>query len=137
MRKLAMKQVMNDKSNELVEGLLEMHPSMRFVMKIDDALRARGLTQAKLATLTGLRTGTISELVSGSRLALTKTHIACVMIALRITDIREIIDIEFDEETTQQFEEESRRWQEEGIVPESVQKLYADHSKALYNPSIL
>ena len=137
MKKLEMKEVMNDKSNELVEGLLDSIPSMRFVSKIDDALKARGLTQAKLATLTGLRTGTISELVNGSRLALTKTHIACVMIALRITDIREIIDIEFDEETKKQFNEESRHWKEEGIFPESIKKLYYDHAKALHNPNLI
>ncbi|HID0815728.1 TPA: helix-turn-helix domain-containing protein [Clostridium botulinum] len=136
MKRVDMKDVLNDSSNELTIGVLNSVPQIRFVSKIDEALQKRGLTQAKLATLTGLRPTTISEVVNGSRLALTKSHIASIMIALRITDIREIIDIEFAPETVEQFEKESKEWIEDGEIPESVEKMYADHAKELFSPDI-
>lgn len=136
MKKIPVKKLLNDNANDLVMGVLDTVPEMRLVSRIGDALDARGMTQSKLATITGLRNGTISELVNGTRLALTKTHIACVMIALRITDIREIIDIEFSQETKDQFKLESDRWINEDIIPDIVTKLYSDHAKALFKPDI-
>lgn len=131
-----MKKILKESSNDLTVGVLHSVPEIRFVSKIDDALQKRGLTQAKLAVLTGLRPTTISELVNGSRLALTKSHIASVMIALRITDIREIIDIEFAPETVEQFEKEGKAWVEEGTIPTDVENMYAEHAKELFSPDI-
>lgn len=131
-----MDKLMNEKSNDLLSGMLDSVPEIRFITKIDEALKARGLTQAKLATLTGLRPTTVSELVNGSRYAITKSHIASVMIALRITDIREIIDIEFAPATVEKFEKERQAWIEEDVIPEDVSKIYAKNAQELFSPDI-
>lgn len=136
MKKVPMNKIMNENSSDLLFSILESVPELRFVTKLDDALKARGLTQGKLATLTGLRPTTISEIVNSSRLAITKTHIACIMVALRITDIREIIDIEFSPETKEQFDKERKDWLEKDIIPEGVVKIYADHAVSQFNPNI-
>lgn len=136
MKRVDMKDVLNDSSSELTLGVLNSVPQIRFVSRIDEALQKRDLNQAKLATLSGLRPNTISQMVNGSRLALTKSHIAAIMIALRITDIREIIDIEFAPETVEQFEKERIKWVRDKVIPESVRKTYADNAKKLFSPDI-
>lgn len=83
MKRMSISKVKNESTSELVAGLIETVPEVKIVSKLDEALKARGLTQAKLSTLTGLRPGTISELVNGSRLSVAKTHVVSVMIALR------------------------------------------------------
>lgn len=137
MKRVEIDKLINESSNEIQTGLLKSVPDVRFVFKIDEALEKRGLTQAKLATLTGLRPTTISELVKGTRFAITKSHIASIMIALRITDIREIIDIEFTPETVEKFEEQSEKWLADGVVPDEVINLYAENAKAIFNPNIM
>lgn len=66
MKKVPMNKIMNENSSDLLYSILESVPELRFVTKLDDALKARGLTQGKLATLTGLRPTTISEIVNSS-----------------------------------------------------------------------
>lgn len=98
---------------------------------MDEALEARGLTQTKLASITGLRPATISELVNGERSAITKAHFLTLMIALRITDITELLDIEFDEETTSKFKKEAQQWKEEKSIPLSIKELYINTAHKL------
>lgn len=136
MKKSSVIEGANETTNEIVSALINSAPEIRFISKIDDALRARNLTQAKLAILTGLRTSTISELVNGSRTAMTKTHAAVVMIALRITDIRELFDIEFSPETVEKFNVESNQWIEDNIIPEEVRRIYTKHSKKMFTHDI-
>lgn len=137
MKRVEIDKLINESSNEIQTGLLKSEPEVRFVFKIDEALEKRGLTQAKLATLTGLRPTTISELVKGTRFAITKSHIASIMIALRITDIREIIDIEFTPATVEKFTEQNKKWLENQIVPDEVATIYAENAKAMFSTDIM
>ena len=136
MKQVGLDKVVRDRTADLLLTVLNSVPEIRFISKIDEALEKRGLTQGKLATLCGLRPTTVSEIINGSRSALTKAHIASIMIALRITDISEILNIEFAPETTEQFEKESKDWIENGVVPEGVREIYAKNAEAFFNPDI-
>jgi DNA-binding Xre family transcriptional regulator len=75
------------------------------------------LTQGDLHRLTGLRVATINELVNFKKKSLTVAHLVSIMIALRITDIRDLIEIEFDEEVQAYFKEENERMKN-GFTPD-------------------
>jgi transcriptional regulator with XRE-family HTH domain len=131
MRRIRYEDVVHGAMNESIIEVLTSVPSIRFISKLDDALQARGLTQTKLSAITGLRPATISELISGERSAITKAHFLTVMIALRITDIRELIDIEFDTEVTDQFNREAEEWKKDKTIPLSVKELFMKNSNKL------
>ena len=65
----------------------------KIVTKLGELLTNRGITQAQLAEMTGLRPSTISEIVRDTRTVINKEHIAKIANALNIDDIREIIDL--------------------------------------------
>lgn len=131
MRRVRYEDVVHGAMNESIIEVLTSVPSIRFISKLDDALQARGLTQTKLSAITGLRPATISELISGERSAITKAHFLTVMIALRITDIRELIDIEFDTEVTDQFNREADEWKKDKTIPLSVKELFMKNANKL------
>lgn len=131
MRRIKYEDVVHGAMNDSIVEVLTSIPSIRFVSKLDDALEARGMTQNKLSAITGLRQATISELINGERSAITKAHFLVVMIALRITDITELIDIEFDPEITEQFNKEAEQWKESKNVPTSVVELYKKNAEKL------
>lgn len=136
MKKVEINKVLNDRSGDVLVDILSGVPEIRFVSKLDEAIKKRGLTQAKLATLTGLRPTTISELINCSRLSIAKSHIAVIMVALRITDIREILDIEFTLDTVDKLSEEGRKWVDEQVVPEEIRLQYAKNVQNSINPDI-
>ena len=131
MRRIRYEDVVHGAMNESIIEVLTSVPSIRFISKLDDALEARGLTQTKLSAITGLRPATISELISGERSAITKAHFLTVMIALRITDIRELIDIEFDTEVTNQFNRETEEWKKDKTIPLTVKELFMKNANKL------
>lgn len=131
MRRIRYEDVVHGAMNESIIEVLTSVPSIRFVSKLDDSLEARGLTQTKLSAITGLRPATISELISGNRSAITKAHFLTVMIALRITDIRELIDIEFDTEVTNQFNREAEEWKKDKTIPLTIKELFMKNANKM------
>lgn len=87
-----------------------------------NAMNERGLTQRTLSLLTGIRQATISDMCNGVGVQINKAHLLAIMITLRITDIREIIDIRFSDELKEQYNKESSSWKESKNVPESVMR---------------
>lgn len=130
MKRIEMGEVLHDHSTTSMLNNLGTIPEIRFISRVDEALEKRGLSQNKLAKLCGLRANTISEVINGTRSALTKSHIAAIMIALRITDIREIIDIEFAPETIERFDKEKKNWIENDVIPQELATLYAENAKS-------
>ncbi len=102
--------MIHQKTNAIVIETLEKFPH-KVHIKLGEILRDRGMTQGDLHRLTGLRVATINELVNFKKKSLTVAHLVAIMIALRITDIRELIEIEFDEEVVKYFENESSSMQ--------------------------
>ncbi|MEI5907410.1 helix-turn-helix transcriptional regulator [Bacillus spongiae] len=93
------------KTNDIVKELLEQFPH-KVNVKLGSILKERGMTQGDLHRLTGLRVATINEFVHFKKNSLTVAHIVTIMIALRIWDLRELVEIEFDEEVIEYFKKE-------------------------------
>ncbi|MCA1056133.1 helix-turn-helix transcriptional regulator [Rossellomorea aquimaris] len=108
--------MIHQKTNAIVIESLDKFPH-KIHIKLGDILRDRGLTQGDLHRLTGLRVATINELVNFKKKSLTVAHLVSIMIALRITDIRELIEVEFDEEVQAYFKEENERMRN-GFTPD-------------------
>ncbi|XXM72256.1 helix-turn-helix domain-containing protein [Lysinibacillus sphaericus] len=108
--------MIHQKTNTIVIETLDRFPH-KIHIKLGEILRERGLTQGDLHRLTGLRVATINELVNFKKKSLTVAHLVSIMIALRITDIRDLIEIEFDEEVQAYFNEENERMKN-GFTPD-------------------
>ena len=63
-------------------------------IKVKEALDKRELSQKKLAEMSGIRESTISDIVRGTRTVINFEHISKIAEALKITDIRELIDFD-------------------------------------------
>lgn len=128
MKRVNPESIAHETLNKIVIDLLEK-ANVKYIVKLDDALAKRKVTQSWLAITTGLREAAISDLVKGNKTSLNKLHIIAIMNVLRITDITELIDIEFEPSAKTQYKEESDRWINEGIVPLEIQKLHEDNLK--------
>ena len=62
--------------------------------KIKEAIEERGITQKKLAEMSGLRESTISDIVRGTRTVINFEHLSKIAEALEIDNITELIDFE-------------------------------------------
>ncbi|RBP05924.1 helix-turn-helix transcriptional regulator [Rossellomorea aquimaris] len=108
--------MIHQKTNTIVIEALNKFPH-KIHIKLGEILRERGLTQGDLHRLTGLRVATINELVNFKKKSLTVAHLVSIMIALRITDIRDLIEVEFDQEVQDYFNEENQRMRN-GFTPD-------------------
>ncbi len=108
--------MIHQKTNSIVIESLNKFPH-KIHIKLGDILKERGLTQGDLHRLTGLRVATINELVNFKKKSLTVAHLVSIMIALRITDLRDLIEIEFDDEVKAYFQQENERMKN-GITPD-------------------
>lgn len=90
--------------------------------KLSDRLYERNLTIRKVAELTGLRIATISDLCVGKKGAINLQHILVLMNVLRITDMSDIIDIEFPDNFKQKAEVERIEWIKTGEIPSELLK---------------
>ena len=63
-------------------------------LKVKEALDKRELSQKKVAEMSGIRESTISDIVRGTRTVINFEHISKIAEALKITDIRELIDFD-------------------------------------------
>ncbi len=68
--------------------------SYRVKLRVKELLEEKELTQKKLAELAGVRESTISDIVRGSRTVINFEHLGKIATALKISDIRKIIDLE-------------------------------------------
>ena len=60
-------------------------------LKLKDVLKSRNITQKELATLTGIRESTISEIVRGTKTCLNFKHFAKIAECLDITNISDLV----------------------------------------------
>ena len=91
-------------SDAIMEGLQRYQPVVNF--RLAEIMQERQLTQNDLHKLTGIRLATISELANAKKLSINVTHLVALMSALRIQDVRELVDIQFDEEAITNWEQE-------------------------------
>lgn len=69
------------------------------ILKIKETIERQGLTQKKLAELSGIRESTISDIVRGTRTVINFDHLAKIAEALKVQDIRELIDFVDEQDT--------------------------------------
>ncbi|MGR6906870.1 helix-turn-helix domain-containing protein [Lysinibacillus sp. BSL11] len=63
-------------------------------IKLKEVMKERGLTQLKLAEMTGIRQAAISEIVNNRRDTINKSHLETICKALEINDFNEILEWE-------------------------------------------
>lgn len=68
---------------------------MRYSIRIrlKDLLEENKIKQKQLAEMTGIRESTISDICRGSRTVMNFEHIAKIAEVLKITDIRDLIEL--------------------------------------------
>jgi len=67
---------------------------MNIEIKLKELLKRLNMEQKELAELTGLSSRTISELVNNKTERIPKTALVKIATALKVNDIRELIDFE-------------------------------------------
>lgn len=117
------------KVNDVVAETLETTPH-KIVNNLGEILKERGLSQGDLSRMTGLRVATINDFTNLKSSSVNFTHLVPIMIALRISDMREIIRVEFPEEVTKQFEEDMEGYVG-GLTPKMEQEV-AKNVKNMY-----
>lgn len=61
-------------------------------VKLKEIMDERGITQMKLAEMTGIRQAAISEIVNNRRDTINKTHLVTICKALDITSFDDILE---------------------------------------------
>ncbi|MEZ3471611.1 MAG: helix-turn-helix transcriptional regulator [Lachnospiraceae bacterium] len=61
-------------------------------LKVKEAIEERGITQKKLAEMSGIRESTISDIVRGTRTVINFEHLSKIAEALEVNSITELID---------------------------------------------
>ena len=61
-------------------------------LKVKDLIDETAMTQKTLAPLSGIRESTISDIVRGTRTVINFEHLSKIAEALKVNDIRELID---------------------------------------------
>ncbi|NRQ71977.1 helix-turn-helix transcriptional regulator [Bacillus cereus] len=121
--------LLNQNTNAVVTELLEKTPH-RVVNRLGELLRERGMSQGDLSRLTGIRVATINEIANIKKLSINWLHLVPIMIALRITDMNEIISVEFPDEVKERFEKEMEGY-EGGLTPKMLEEV-EENSKKMY-----
>jgi len=97
---------------------------VKYVFKLDDALHARGMNQKQLAQMTGMRIGTVSYLVNGQGISINKIQLLAVMSALRITDLNDLLEIQFPPDVIEKYAEDRSEWLRTRIMPKEIREMY-------------
>ncbi|KOO48963.1 helix-turn-helix domain-containing protein [Viridibacillus arvi] len=113
--------------NEVVMNTARELNDAYFIIKVDDLLKERNLTQKDLANMTGMRIGTISEIINGKGISINKVQIMAIMVALRVTNLSDIKEIRLPEALTSTCLEESQDWTDSKTMPESVKEMYKEN----------
>lgn len=103
--------------NEGARSVLELVPEIIFKHDLGSIISERGLTQAEVSQITGIRQATISDMVNNKRASISIPHLIVLMVALKIPRLSDMIDITFDDETVAKFEKESAEWNTAKSIP--------------------
>lgn len=107
-------------SSEVLKGVAGMLDEAEFQTKIDDLIRARGLSQRDLSELTGIQLSYLSSFILGKTSTINKTHLLSLMAVLGVDSLSDIIEITVPEELKQQFDDERGDWIATKQYPERV-----------------
>lgn len=113
--------------NEVVVGTAGILKDAEIVIKLDDLLKERGITQKDLAMMTGMRIGTISEISNGKGISFNKVQILAIMVALRLTSFSQLFEIRLPNDLLDLYEQQSNEWITEREIPIEVKEMYREN----------
>lgn len=87
--------------------------------KLKELMKSRGISRPQLSKVTGISKERISNYCSDKAERVPNwNHIACFIIALRVTDLNELLELSMPEETEERFISEKAIWEAKGKLPE-------------------
>jgi len=120
--------------NKVVLSTANRMEGAEITYKIDDALKARGITQQDLAKMTGINHTNISRWVNGKTgININKVHLLAIMVALRITDIAELISVKLPNELENKYEQQRVEWLSSKKLPNEVKEMFRENLLASMN----
>lgn len=130
MKKTKVKEVLSGSHslmNDIVIHTAGLIEDADIIIKLDDLLKERNITQKDLAQMTGMRVGTISEIVNGKGISFNKVQLLSIIVALRITDFNEIFELRLPEDMRDSFNKQSNEWIQDREMPIEVKEMYRDN----------
>lgn len=113
--------------NEIVTGTASLLDEAEIVIKLDDLLKERNITQKDLAMMTGMRVGTISEIANGKGISFNKVQILAIMVALRLTSFSQLFEIRFPNDLLEKYEQQSSEWLSDKEMPIDLKEMYREN----------
>lgn len=113
--------------NEIVTGTASLLNEAEIVIKLDDLLKERNITQKDLAMMTGMRVGTISEIANGKGISFNKVQILAIMVALRLTSFSQLFEIRLPNDLLEKYEQQSAEWISEKEMPIELKEMYREN----------
>lgn len=113
--------------NDVVLGTASFIEDADVVIKIDDLLKERGMTQQDLALMTGMRVGSVSQIINGKNLSFNKIQLAAIMVALQVSSLSELIEIRLPQEKKEAYDAASAEWTKTREMPIELKEMYRDN----------
>lgn len=115
--KFSLPEEFDSRSNETLRSLVTGE-DIQIRFKLEEVLKDRGINSNELAKITGLRPITIRNIINHApTTSLNLSHLVAIIIALRITDLSEFMEIVIDDATENKFKNDLKLWKENGWQP--------------------
>lgn len=127
MKVASMLDVSHKLMNDIVVGTARELGEAEIVIKLDDLLKERNITQKDLAMMTGMRIGTISEISNGKGISFNKAQILAIMVALRLTSFDQLFEIRLPKDIHDKYAEQSNEWIADREMPIELKEMYREN----------
>ncbi|MGG0657834.1 helix-turn-helix domain-containing protein [Rummeliibacillus pycnus] len=130
MKKIKVKQILehsHSSMNDTVINTASQLENAYVIIKLEDLLKERGITQKDLASLTGMRVGTISEIANGKGISWNKAQLLSIMSALKLTNFSQLYEIRLEPTQYEEYEYESTQWIATKEMPNTVKEMYREN----------
>lgn len=104
---------------------LVMSENVELNWHLKELMNERDIKGAELAEITGIQTHTISKYANNKQNfgTINSVHVIALMIALRLTDMSELVTITTGADITTRFKREADEWKDSKIMPRTLQKI--------------
>lgn len=122
MKTLKLTKHIHSASNKGVVDFLSVCDDLGITVKfkLDDRLEERGMSLRKCSELTGLRLGTLSDIMNGNKTSISFLHLWVLMISLSIQDINDLIELSFPEDIKECVDLSAKNWIEAKKIPQTA-----------------
>lgn len=105
------------KSTDTLKNLV-LSEDIGLNFKLKELMEDRKVTSRELAQIIGVNESTISQYINAKSMAtLNIHHILAICIALRITDLSELIELDISKGTESRWKKDLKLWHENGWQP--------------------